>query len=65
MIQRKKTQLPQKQFTLDDRREFLKLPLEERCRRLTEQADQAAIDYESESATQERLAWQGGDIVET
>jgi hypothetical protein len=50
--------------SLTDRREFLKLPLEERRRILTLQADQAADYYESLIEQAEREEWQGGDVVE-
>ncbi len=52
------------QLTLEDRRSFLKLPLEERRKRLAEQADQLADHYNQESSSEERAEWQGGDIVE-
>lgn len=51
-------------LTLNDRRQFLQLPLEERRRRLAEQAERIAESYEQESAEQERLDWQAGDILE-
>ena len=52
------------QLTLEDRRSFLKLPLEERCRRLAEQADQLVEHYNQESSSEERAEWQGGDVIE-
>jgi len=52
------------QLTLEQRRAFLKLPLEERRRILAEQADLMIEHYEAESAREERAEWQGGDIVE-
>ena len=51
-------------LTLEDRRAFLRLPLEERRRRLAEQADQMVEHYDLESSREERAEWQGGDIVE-
>ncbi len=51
-------------LTLNDRRLFLQLPLEERRRRLAEQADQAMEAYKEQTAEQERLEWQSGDIAE-
>lgn len=48
--------------TLEKRRMFLKLPLEERRRQLAEQAEKLLEHYEREK--HEREAWQGGDIVE-
>ncbi len=51
-------------LTLEERRAFLKLPLEERRRLLAEQAEQAVEDYKSEQALKEREQWQGGDLVE-
>jgi hypothetical protein len=51
-------------MTLDQKRAFLKLPLSERRRILSEQAQKAASHYEIEESVREREAWQGGDIVE-
>jgi len=48
---------------LIQKREFLKLPLEERRRILLKQAEEAAHQYESEEQSAEREHWQGGDIV--
>jgi hypothetical protein len=45
-------------------RRYMQLPLEERRKRLTAQADQMAEHYEQEPEHTERIAWQGGDIVE-
>jgi len=54
----------QETLTLEQRRAFLKLPLGERRRILSQQADNAAIHNEFEQNIAERDAWQGGDIVE-
>ena len=51
-------------MTVEQRRAFLKLPLAERRRILSEQAEDAACHYESEESLRERVTWQGGDIVE-
>lgn len=51
-------------LTLEDRRSFISLPLEERRRRLAQQAEQMAEHYEVEQSREERTEWQGGDIVE-
>ena len=51
-------------MTLEQRRAFLRLPIAERRRILSQQADDAADHYEAEGSTQEREAWQGGDVVE-
>ena len=51
-------------MSIAQRLAFMELPLEERRRILTEQAEHAARDYEEELATKERELWQGGDIVE-
>ena len=51
-------------MTLEQRRAFLKLPLAERRRILSQQAEEAATHYEVEKSLLERAAWQGGDIVE-
>ena len=51
-------------MTLEQKRAFLKLPLAERRRILSQQAEAAAQHYESEQSALEREAWQGGDVVE-
>ena len=51
-------------LTLNDRRMFLQLPLEERRRRLAEQADRIAELYRQQASEDERLEWQSGDILE-
>jgi hypothetical protein len=51
-------------LTLEDRRAFMKLPIEERRRLLERQAERMIKHYESEAETAERAEWQGGDIVE-
>jgi hypothetical protein len=50
--------------SLAQRRAFLKLPLDERRRILSQQADQIAQYYELESEQADREHWQGGDIVQ-
>jgi hypothetical protein len=55
---------PEETMTLEQRRAFLKLPLAERRRILSQQAEDAASHYELERNVREREAWQGGDIVE-
>jgi hypothetical protein len=52
-------------ITLNERRSFLQLPLEERRRRLSEQADQLMEAYVHKPSLDERLKWQIGDIVES
>lgn len=51
-------------MTLEQRRAFLRLPIAERRRILSQQAQKAASHYEFEQNVREREAWQGGDIVE-
>lgn len=51
-------------MTLEQRRAFLKLPLAERRRILSQQAQGAADHHESDQSVQEREAWQGGDVVD-
>jgi hypothetical protein len=51
-------------ITLEQRRAFLKLPLAERRKILSRQAEDAVGHYESDESVQEREGWQGGDIVE-
>jgi hypothetical protein len=55
---------PEETTTLEQKRAFLKLPLAERRRILSQQAENSASHYESEQDVRERKAWQGGDIVE-
>lgn len=51
-------------LTLEQRRAFMKLPLEERRRQMVKQAAQLADHYERPAEASERHDWQGGDIVE-
>lgn len=62
--QAQKAEVDDHALTLEDRRAFMKLPLEERHRRLAEQAERMVDHYNLESETAEREIWQGGDIVE-
>jgi len=64
MILPKKTSKVDQELTLAQRRSYMQLPLEERRKRLTAQAEQMAEHYEQEPERTERIAWQGGDIVE-
>jgi len=52
-------------LSLTERRLFLQLPLEERRRRLAEQAARMAPSYEDDQTKNERSEWQNGDIVES
>ena len=52
-------------LSLVQRRAYMQLPLEERRKRLAAQADRMVEHYEQEPEQTERLAWQGGDIVES
>lgn len=52
-------------LSLAQRRAYMHLPLEERRKRLAAQADRMVEHYEQEPDQTERLAWQGGDIVES
>ena len=51
-------------LSLSERRAYMQLPLEERRKRLAAQADAMIEHYRQEPEQKERLAWQGGDIVE-
>jgi len=64
MILPKKTAQIDQELSLDQRRAYMQLPLEERRKRLAAQADQMAEHYEQELERIERIAWQGGDVVE-
>jgi hypothetical protein len=64
MILPEKTAKVDQALSLAQRRAYMQLPLEERRKRLAVQADQMAEYYEQEPERTERIAWQGGDIVE-
>jgi hypothetical protein len=64
MILPKKTAKIDQELSLVQRRAYMQLPLEERRKRLAAPADQMAEHYEQEPERTERIAWQGGDIVE-
>ena len=51
--------------SLTQRRAYMKLPLQERRKRLAAQAERMVDHYEQESEQTERNAWQGGNIVES
>lgn len=51
-------------LSLVERRAYMQLSLEERRKRLAVQAEAMIEHYGRESERRERLAWQGGDIVE-
>lgn len=52
------------ELSLSERRAYMQLPLEERRRRLAVQAEAMVEHYRKEPEQSERLAWQGGEIVE-
>jgi RPA family protein len=64
IIRPEKTAKVDQELTLAHRCAYMYLPLEERRKRLAAQADQMAAYYEQEPERTERIAWQGGDIVE-
>ena len=64
MMLPKKTANVDQEISLAQRRAYMQLPLEERRKRLAAQADQMSEHYEQEPERTERIAWQGGDIVE-
>lgn len=51
------------EWTLEERRAFVKLPLDERRRLMRQQAISTAELYEQADETNERLPWQGGGLV--
>lgn len=63
-MSREATTKASQRMTLEERRAFLKLPIEERRRRMTQLAEQMVEHYQSAEETAQRQAWQGGDIVE-
>lgn len=64
MILQEKPTGTEKPLSLAQRLAFMKLPIEERRRILSEQAERMAALYEQEPGVTDRLDWQGGDIVE-
>jgi hypothetical protein len=64
MLKQKDLVNSEEPITLQQRRAFLRLPLAERRRVFSRQAEKAATHYEFEQNVQERETWQGGDIVE-
>ena len=64
MTRPKKAVKVDQELTLAQRRAYMQLPLEERRKRLAAQAAQMVEHYEQEPECTERIAWQGGDIVE-
>ena len=64
MVKHARTAEADQVLTLAQRRAYMTLSLEERCRMLAAQAERMAAYYEQESERSEREAWQGGDIVE-
>ena len=51
-------------LTLEQRRAFMKLPLDERRRQMAQQADGMLKHYKEKTEAAERQQWEGGDIVE-
>lgn len=51
-------------WSLEERRAFRQLPIEERRRMLEEMAEHAIEHYSDEVTCKEREEWQSGDIIE-
>ena len=51
-------------LSLDERRAFMRLPLEERRRRMADQAEKLTDFYQSQAEAKQRQDWQGGDLVD-
>jgi hypothetical protein len=51
-------------LTLEQRRAFMQLPLDQRRREMVKQAEQMLKHYQSKEEAAQREQWQGGDIVE-
>lgn len=64
MTTHEQTALPGHGLSLAERRAHMMLPLAERRQRLVAQAARLVAHYEQEAEQAERIAWQGGDIVE-
>lgn len=64
MITEKSLAEGNQELSLSERRAYMQLPLEERRKRLAAQADAMIEHYGQGPEQKERLAWQGGDIVE-
>ncbi len=52
-------------LTLEQRRAFMKLPVEERRRRMVEQAERMVEHYQLRGEAKHREQWQGGDIADS
>jgi hypothetical protein len=52
------------EWTLEERRAFVKQPLDERRRQMRQQATSTAELYEQVAEADERVEWQGGDLGE-
>ena len=64
MILEEKTTGTENPLSLAQRLAFMKLPIDERRRILSEQAERMVGLYEHEPGVTDRIEWQGGDIVE-
>ena len=51
-------------LSLDERRAFMRLPLEERRQRMADQAKKLTDFYQSQAEMNQRQNWQGGDLVD-
>lgn len=61
---KRKTVEAKQELSLEQRRRFLKLPIEKRRVQMDKQAARMARHYESAKEVRAREAWQGGDIAE-
>ena len=51
-------------LSLDERRAFMRLPLEERRQRMADQAEKMTDFYQAQAEVKQRQDWQGGDLVD-
>jgi hypothetical protein len=51
-------------LTVEQRRAFLKMPLDDRRRLMSEQAERLVHHYDATDESDLREEWQGGDIVD-
>ena len=61
---KRKTAEANQALTLEQRRRFLKLPIEQRRGQMAKQAARMRAPLSFESALSARELWQGGDLVE-
>jgi hypothetical protein len=64
MLKEKDVVITDRDQSLEDRRAFLRLPIEQRRQTMARQANELMDHYGDRTEMQQRENWQGGDIVE-